>query len=84
MNWRHLDDAILTEISRRANVPVSDAVALDEKIDPWLHRLTRPLWGTGAAGASAIVPVNVFDADEECALRGEPEGFPRLHLRPLV
>lgn len=65
LGWRLLDDALITEISRRAHVPVSDAVALDEKVDPWLHRITRPLWGTGADGASAILPVDVFDADAE-------------------
>lgn len=68
LGWKLLDDAILAEISRRAKVPVTDAAALDERVDPWLHRLTRPLWGKGGDGMSPIELVNLFDADAEAAL----------------
>ncbi|MCX6632338.1 MAG: cytidylate kinase-like family protein [Candidatus Solibacter sp.] len=68
LGWRLVDKVLLTEISSRAKVPVADVVVLDEQVDPWLHRLTRPLWGTGGDGISAIIPVDLFDADAEAAL----------------
>ncbi len=67
LGWRLLDDALLAEISRLANVPISDVVALDETIDPWICRLMRPLWGTSPDGVSPVAPARPFDADEEAA-----------------
>lgn len=63
LGWRLIDKALITDISNRARVPANDAAVLDEQVDPWLHRVTRPLWGKGGEGFSAIVPVNLFDAD---------------------
>lgn len=68
LGWRLVDKALLTEISSRAKVPVADAAVLDEQIDPWLHRIMRPVWGKGGDGISAITPVDLFDADAEAAL----------------
>lgn len=67
LGWRLLDDALLDEISRVAKVPMSDVVALDETIDPWICRLMRPLWGTSPDGISPVAPARLFDADEEAA-----------------
>ena len=67
LGWRLLDDALLVEISRAANVQISEARTFDETIDPWICRLTRPLWGNSPDGFSAVVPVHLFDADEEAA-----------------
>lgn len=68
LGWRLVDKTLLTEISSRAKVPVADAVVLDEQIDPWVHRITRPLWGRGGDGISTIAPVDLFDADAQAAL----------------
>jgi cytidylate kinase len=51
-------------------VPVGDAVVLDEHVDPWLHRITRPLWGKNA-GLSAFVPIDLFDADAEAGMANQ-------------
>jgi len=68
LGWRLVDKDLLTEIGRRAQVSVGDTIALDERIDPWIHRITRPLWGTGADGMSAISRVDLFDADAEASV----------------
>jgi hypothetical protein len=68
LGWKLLDRALLDEISSRAQVPAADAASLDEHIDPWLHRITRPLWGSGGDCVSAAVPVDVFDAEAAARL----------------
>src|SRR5664280_1356397 len=68
LGWSLVDKVLLSDISSRASVPVADAVALDEQVDPWLHRITRPLWGKGGDGISAVTPVDLFDADAAAAL----------------
>ncbi len=64
LGWRLIDKELITEISRRAQVPPDDVQAVDERVDPWLHRLTRSMWGMGADGVSAIIPVDIFDAEK--------------------
>ena len=68
LGWKLVDKVLLAEIGKRAKVPVADAAVLDEQVDPWLHRITRPLWGKGGDGISAITPVDLFDADAAAAL----------------
>jgi len=65
LRWRLVDKGLLTEISTKASVPVGDVEALDERIDPWLHRISRPIWGRGGDGISDVLPVEIFDADAE-------------------
>ncbi len=64
LGWRLVDKGLINEISRRAQVSLKDAAALDEKVDPWIHRITRPIWGKGADGISQVTPVHLFDAEE--------------------
>lgn len=64
LGWRLVDNELIAEISRREQVSINDAVALDEKIDPWIHRITRSVWGKSADGISQIVPDYLFDAEE--------------------
>jgi cytidylate kinase len=68
LGWKLVDQALLHEISKRAGVPEADAVALDENVDPWLHRIMRPVWGRGADGISMAAPVELFDADAAATL----------------
>jgi cytidylate kinase len=64
LGWKLLDKELLNQISARAKAPVDDVAAVDEQVDPWLHRITRPLWGMGADGVVPVSPVQIFDADE--------------------
>jgi cytidylate kinase len=68
LDWRLIDKDLITEISRRGRVPASEAAAFDEKVDPWIHRITRSVWGLGVDGISPVAPVDVFDADKAAAM----------------
>jgi cytidylate kinase len=64
LGWRLVDKVLLAEIGRRERLPVGDPAAIDERVDPWLHRTAHPLREKGAAFA----PVGPFDADAAAAL----------------
>ncbi len=68
LDWRLIDKDLITEISRRGQVSAREAAAFDERIDPWIHRITRSVWGLGVDGISPIAPVDVFDADKVAAM----------------
>jgi hypothetical protein len=62
LGWKLLDKELITEISRRGQVSASEAAAFDERVDPWIHRITRSVWGLGVDGISPVAPVDLFDA----------------------
>jgi cytidylate kinase len=68
LGWRLLDKELITEISQKEQVPDTEVAAFDEKVDPWIHRLTRSIWGLGADGISPIAPVDLFDAQRAARL----------------
>lgn len=69
LGWTLVDQALLTEVSSRAKVPGAKVAELDERVDPWLYRIMRRLWGSGGDGYSAITPpVNLLDADAVATL----------------
>jgi cytidylate kinase len=68
LGWRLMDKDLITEISHREQVPASEVAAFDEKVDSWIHRITRSVWGVGADGISPIAPVDVFDAEKAANL----------------
>ena len=68
LGWKLLDKELITEISRREQLPDKEVAAFDEKVDPWIHRLTRSIWGLGADGLSPIAPVDLFDAHRAARL----------------
>jgi cytidylate kinase len=68
LDWRLLDKDLIDEISRKEKVPASEVAAFDEKVDPWIHRITRSIWGVGADGISPIAPMDIFDAQKAARL----------------
>lgn len=69
LGWTLIDQALLAKVSSKAEAPAKSVADLDERVDPWLYRIMRRLWGTGADGYSAILPpVDVLDADAVAAL----------------
>jgi cytidylate kinase len=64
LGWRLVDKELIAEISKREQVSASEVAALDERVDPWIYRITRSLWSTGVDGVSTIVPIPQFDAKE--------------------
>jgi len=68
LGWRLVDKDLITEISKTEKVPPSEVAAFDEKVDPWIHRITRTVWGLGADGISVVAPVEMFDAEKAANL----------------
>ena len=68
LGWRLVDKDLIGEISRTEKVSPSEVAAFDEKVDPWIHRITRTVWGLGADGISVVAPVEMFDAEKAANL----------------
>ncbi len=68
LGWRLVDKELISEISRTEKVSPSEVAAFDEKVDPWIHRITRTVWGLGADGISVVAPVEMFDAEKAANL----------------
>ena len=68
LGWRLVDKDLIDEISRTEKVSPSEVAAFDEKVDPWIHRITRTVWGLGADGISVVAPVEMFDAEKAASL----------------
>jgi CMP/dCMP kinase len=68
LGWRLVDKDLIAEISKTEKVPPSEVAAFDEKVDPWIHRITRTVWGLGADGISVVAPVDMFDAEKAANL----------------
>ena len=62
LGWKLIDKALITDICNKARVPAEEGSEMDERVDPWLHRITRSLWGKSVDGFSAPAPVELFDA----------------------
>jgi hypothetical protein len=68
LGWKLIDKALIAEICNKARVPAGEGSVLDERVDPWLHRITRSLWGKSPDGFSTPVPMELFDAAAAAAL----------------
>ncbi|HUZ07112.1 MAG TPA: cytidylate kinase-like family protein [Candidatus Paceibacterota bacterium] len=44
LGWKLLDQDLTREIARLANVPPEVCERREERVDPWLHRLTNLIW----------------------------------------
>jgi cytidylate kinase len=64
LGWRFLDSIIINQAAERAQVPATVAQSYDERLDSWLHRISKR---TFARDAIERVPVpgdlESFDAD---------------------
>jgi CMP/dCMP kinase len=68
LGWKMVDKELISEISRKGKVSASEAAAFDERADPWIHRITRSIWGLGIDGVSAIAPLDMFDGERAADL----------------
>lgn len=64
IRWKLVDDPLLEEIARRAQVPSEVARRYDECVNPWFHRLVQAVWRGGHEGAASSVEGGAFDADQ--------------------
>ncbi len=63
LQWKLIDDPLVAEIARSANVPPDLARRFDERVDPWLHRVTKALWRGGYEANISRCEAESFDAD---------------------
>ena len=63
LGWKLLDSALIEAIVEKANVDPAVAQRYDERVDPWLHRISRQaLWHGGFESVAALGETDVFDA----------------------
>ncbi len=64
LGWQLVDDPLVVEIARRAQVHPDVARRYDERVSPWFERLTQSLWRGGFEGSASRAEGLAFDADE--------------------
>ena len=63
LGWKLLDSALIEAIVEKANVDPAVAKRYDEKVDPWLHRVSRKaLWHGAFESVAQLSETDVFDA----------------------
>jgi len=63
LGWRLLDSELIDTIVEQARVDPRVAERFDERIDPWLHRISRKaLWHGAFEGVAELDETAVFDA----------------------
>jgi cytidylate kinase len=68
LNWQVVDDPLVEEIARRAQVHPDVARRYDESVNPWFQRLIQSLWRGGFEGSASRVERVAFDADDMARL----------------
>ena len=64
LGWKLLDGALIEEIASLAHVDSQLARQFDERVDSWVHRVSRRALWHGAFEAVAVLPETaVFDAE---------------------
>ena len=63
LGWKLLDSELIDTIVERARVDPKVAERFDERVDPWLHRISRQaLWHGAFEGVAELDETAVFDA----------------------
>ena len=69
LGWNLLDKALIEQIARAAHVDPELAQRYDERVDSWLHRISRrSLWRGGFEGVATVAATEFFDAETMAAL----------------
>jgi cytidylate kinase len=69
LGWNLLDVALVEAIARSARVDPDLARRYDERVDSWLHRVSRRgLWRGAFEGVATAADTEVFDAETMAAL----------------
>jgi len=68
LEWKLIDDPLVAEIARRANVSPELARRYDECVDPWFHRMFKALWHGGYEGVVSHGQLDAFDAEAMAGL----------------
>jgi cytidylate kinase len=65
--WRLVDNCLIEDIARTANFDPELCRRLDERTDPWFHRLRKALWHGGFEGVTTTTETEP-DADSVAAV----------------
>jgi cytidylate kinase len=69
LGWNLLDKALVEAIARSAQVDPDLARRYDERVDSWLHRVSRRgLWHGAFEAVAAVADTAVFDAETMASL----------------
>ena len=68
LEWKLIDDPLVAEIAKRANVSHDLALRYDECVDPWFHRMFKALWQGGYEGVVSHGRLDAFDAEAMAGL----------------
>jgi len=67
--WNLLDRALIDKIARAAQVDPETARQCDERVDSWVHRMSRRgLWHGAFEGVAAVTDAEFFDAETMAAV----------------
>lgn len=69
LGWHLLDKNLVDEIAGKARVDPGFARQHDERVDSWMHRVSRrALWSGGVDAAAPVASADVFDCDTMASL----------------
>ena len=69
LGWNLLDKALVEQVARAAQVDSQLAQRHDERVDSWLHRISRrSLWHGSFEGVATVADAEFFDAETTAAL----------------
>ena len=72
LKWNLLDKALIDAIARAAQVDTETARECDERVDSWVHRVSRRgLWHGAFEGVAAVTDAEFFDAETAAAIARE-------------
>ena len=64
LGWQLLDKTLMLEIARAAHVQPELVQRFDERVDSWVHRVSRTsLWHGAFEGVAAVTPEEFLDAE---------------------
>jgi cytidylate kinase len=62
LGWELIDQSLVDEVAKRANVPAPVAQKRDEQLDPWYNKVGRAFWHGSNERASTMLEQEIFDA----------------------
>lgn len=69
LNWNLLDKVLIEKIARAAQVDTKTVQQCDERVDSWVHRVSRRgLWHGAFEGVAAVADAEFFDAETMAAM----------------
>lgn len=68
LNWKLVDDPVVAELAKAADIDPNVAVRYDECVDPWFYRMVKAIWRGGYEGGVTRPNSEAFDADAMAAL----------------